>query len=97
MAVVGPLGIAPRQQQAVRRHDAIDVLVVDRRQPFGALLSIEDRRDAAVVSWPLRGDLANAGQQIRILGLRVRPTSLGAAGQVVVHRRAPDPERAGDG
>ncbi len=65
MPVAGPLGVAPRQQQAVRRHDAIDELVVDRRQSFGALLSIEDRRGAAVaVCGPLRGDLADAGQQI---------------------------------
>jgi hypothetical protein len=58
MAIVGALGVAPRQQQAIRRHDPIDAFVVDRHQSFGALLSIEERSNAAVaLGRPLRGAL----------------------------------------
>lgn len=97
MAIVGPLGIAPRQQQAVHRHDPVDALVIDRRRPLLAQLAIEDRRYAAVaVGGPLCGDLLDARQQLRIFSLGIAPARLGAAGQTRIHGGARYAECAGD-
>lgn len=69
----------------------------DRGSPSTRCFRFEDRRDAAIaVCRPLRGDLADAGRQIRIVGLGAWPMSLGAAAQAVVLYRAPHPERTGD-
>lgn len=94
MNVLGPLGVLSGQQQVVRLHDAVDALVVHRRQPRGSELPVQHRGDPAIaVGRTHRDQRRDQRHRRRVLRFMVAPTRLGASLQPVDQVRAGHPPR----
>ncbi len=68
MRQVRPLGVVAGQEEAVRRHDAVDALVVHRGQAVCPELPVQHRRDPAIaMGRPGCDESGDERQQRRVL------------------------------